>query len=68
MTNWQPLETAPRDGTHILLYYEGSVYTAWYEDFDESYWHIDSPCDNFWFGICDPNPPKSLWCPIPPIN
>jgi hypothetical protein len=76
--NWQTLDTAPKDGTHILFYYEGSVYTAWYEESEEfsfvdnkgerhsrySYWHIDSPCNNCWYDICDPNPVNSLWQPI----
>ena len=62
--DWQSLETAPKDGTHILFYYEGRVYTAWYEEYEGSYWHIDSPCSNFWYDIYDPNPSGSLWSPI----
>ena len=62
--DWQPLETAPKDGTHFLFYFEGNVYTAWYEEFDGSCWHIASPDDNCWCDIWDPNPPNSLWCPI----
>ena len=31
--NWQTLDTAPRDGTHILFFYglRNAVFTAWYE-------------------------------------
>lgn len=64
MNNWQSLETAPKDGTHVLFYYQGSVYTAWYEEYNGNYWYIDSPCDNCWYAICDPNPTNSFWQPI----
>lgn len=62
--NWLPIETAPHDGTHILFCFQGEVYTAWYEEHNEKYWHINSPCDNCWYGIYDQNPINSYWQPI----
>lgn len=30
--NWQPIETAPKDGTCILLFIEGQVTEGWWDD------------------------------------
>ncbi len=31
MSEWQPIETAPRDGTHVLLYAEKATTEAWWD-------------------------------------
>lgn len=49
MTDWQPIETAPRDGTSVLLAWRGSVDHGWYVNLDsenaESYWVYS--CEGF---------------------
>lgn len=76
---WQPIETAPKDGTHILLFYQGNVYSSWYEKSEEftfvdkqgkkhtnySYWHIDSLDNNCWYDIEDEVPESCYWMPLP---
>lgn len=76
---WQPIETAPKDGTHILLFYQGNFYSGWYEKSEEftfvdkqgkkhtnySYWHIDSPDNNCWYDIEDEVPEYCYWMPLP---
>lgn len=65
MTDWQPIETAPKDGTDILL-------AAW-ED-DGSYWNATGSwwIDRFFFFYGSGNDPIMLdfapthWMPLPP--
>lgn len=43
--NWQPLDTAPRDGTHILFFCgdANAIFTAWYsKEYDYSYTGIEA--------------------------
>ena len=63
---WQPIETAPRDGTHVLIYVPGWINgsEARYLD-DEGWWLANNdPTDHWgeqqhpthWMPL--PNPPK----------
>lgn len=49
MTNWQPIETAPKDGTDILVYYEFAtvpiVHIAYYDTDEHDLWK-DQGFDN----------------------
>ena len=65
--SWQPIETAPRDGTLILgLYTYGTAnpdygiirWTATFEDGGVVGWWTDQFCDEAW------NEPQ-LWQPLP---
>lgn len=77
MSEWQPIETAPKDGTHVLLHVEGYVVEAWWDA--EGYFYDyskDEAAYGKWevaklaphgCGCCSSelNPPK-FWMPLPP--
>ena len=63
MSDWQPIDSAPRDGTEVLLWYEDYLGT---KDFVVSgHWLIDVPSyEETWehscgFGDAD------MWMPLP---
>ena len=60
MTEWQPIETAPKDGTRVLAW-EYPYYTVvfWDDDEEEPY----TPCWKISYGgdIMDP----THWMPLP---
>ena len=64
---WQPIDTAPRDGTRILLAWAGSEVTEgyWMGDSSRNYWGVVG-----WFSIDEdvltsrPSRP-SHWMPLP---
>ena len=61
MTDWQPIETAPKDGTSILVCDKGHYYpfvAEWNEQ--EKYWRSTSCIDQY-FGIAD----ATHWMPLP---
>lgn len=74
--NWQPINTAPRDGTRILFFYGArkAVFTAWYEkDFEYAigsievyrYWNLESPNkSDFPKYFEEENPANCYWQPM----
>jgi hypothetical protein len=45
MTDWQPIETAPKDGTMVLLYKQSSgTKGSGYWDDRENFWRIGAMC------------------------
>ena len=61
MTKWQPIETAPKDGTHILgLAYDDEEMTVIYWRYDDG-WSLSVSCEPasdsyFW---------PTHWMPLP---
>lgn len=64
---WQPIETAPKDGTFVLLYpSRGWVSDVEPYDCEVGYWDSD---DNVWrsYGpIAEDYHGPTHWCPLPP--
>ena len=54
---WQPIETAPKDGSQVLVIERGVRHVAWYH---ESSWTICGDACNYY---ADPD----LWMPLEPI-
>jgi hypothetical protein len=72
MTEWQPIETAPKDGSDILLWCPnmiksdpaGALVGHWYKDSHNPRWHISNVCG--WEWECDLNYEKAThWQPLP---
>lgn len=59
MTRWQPIETAPKDGTSVLLWWNGSMFVgAWGTGEENKGWYSGEdyvPATN-WMPL--PNPPQ----------
>lgn len=63
---WQPIETAPKDGTSILLYYpdSGVIEGMWYERYGGR-WSVVS-IDQHGCGCCyDDSDRPTAWMAIP---
>jgi len=74
MTNWQPMDTAPKDGTWVLVYDDGVQVVAkymwqnnwlWATHLDVSDWHwathLDASEGHKVYQTCVP----SRWMPLP---
>ena len=55
---WQPIETAPKDGTHILIYR-----AAWANSIAVCYWSRDN--DEWQTGLYSPFNGAIYWMPLP---
>lgn len=63
MTGWQPIETAPKDGTSVLVFWSSDACMAvmWKE--------LDRDGKYAWFGVVERQPDDDLpthWMPLPP--
>ena len=56
--NWQPIETAPKDGHHILLYRPEIQFTGYYASGCDK-WIINAPDLPVMY------PPPTHWRPLP---
>ena len=59
---WQPIETAPRDGTRLWCFWPD----AWSEERQAIGWFVSGGEDEYWTDAADsdPNPPTH-WMPLP---
>lgn len=68
MSIWQPIQTAPRDGTEVLaMDTDGPVLMAWHDDADGWCLRANGDWDLFdAFAIQYAEP--TAWMPIPPLD
>jgi hypothetical protein len=60
MTEWQPIETAPKDGTDVLVWDGDSVSLASYDKVTESWWVlVEFSLDGVTHWQPLPTPPKA---------
>jgi hypothetical protein len=63
LTGWQPIETAPKDGTAVLVYnpkiYRTSQFVARWDDHDQ-YWQSVACVDDY-YGSSE----VTHWMPLP---
>ena len=62
---WQPIETAPKDGTHIYLYDENltpiedkHITTGFWDEYRWSQWDSEDYTPTHWKPLDTPTPPK----------
>lgn len=66
MTEWQPIETAPKDGTKVLLWEAGHApYVGSRDDQDDEWW-TDEDWANDAARCFPPRCNPSHWMPLPP--
>lgn len=65
---WQPIETAPKDGTNILLYAEGRIIEGWYyliEGRNSGYWKVATLSPHGCGCCADDLENPTHWKPLP---
>ena len=74
MSKWQPIETAPKDGTRVLLTEEwGVVIGRWCEEAQLGLceegpgWQVFE-CDDCWYSVAAENPTHWMPLPAPPTE
>lgn len=66
---WQPIETAPKDGTRILVWDNGCWPARWLEEAEHGHgelgpgWQIFECELDVWYALCADNP--THWMPLP---
>lgn len=66
MTEWKPIETAPKDGTEVILLIEDVIIKGQYISGAFPYWRVDV-LPSHGCGCCsEDDPSPSHWMPLPP--
>lgn len=75
MTDWQPIETAPKDGTTVLLAYKDELLIGWYQDEQRirhgqvisstKKWTGYGVFDRIYPSTSEPPPEPTHWMPLP---
>ena len=61
---WQPIETAPKDGSYVMLGgKEGWVVMARWSDYGEAFYELNNDPTDSWGGPVDS---ADAWQPLPP--
>lgn len=60
---WQPIETAPKDGTEVWAYASEQVRMKWSEGFDWGLWIYS---DELLQDVCPEPEQPTHWMPLPP--
>jgi hypothetical protein len=59
-SQWQPIETAPKDGTEVLLYEKGSINIGCYD-----WCEFENGSFKHWTGLSDSLENPTHWQPLP---
>ncbi|KFB11013.1 DUF551 domain-containing protein [Nitratireductor basaltis] len=60
MSEWRPIKTVPKDGTHFLAYSPGKYYQCF-----ECWWEEGLQHWQFWIDDWDAAPEPTHWMPLP---
>ena len=67
MSEWQPIETAPKDGTKVLAAHFGDKSSNWYGRMAVDFYHDAAAGDAFtgWGAFNSRHWPATHWMPLP---